>query len=340
MGAPTNRRPRFLITIDTEGDHLWSRPRTITIRNANFIPRFQGLCESYDLKPTYLTTYEMANSHSFQEFGKDILRRKTGEIGMHLHAWNTPPLVPLTADDFLFHPYLFEYPEAVMEQKISQLSSLLEETFGVKMLSHRAGRWGFNEAYARMLAAAGYRLDCSVTPHVSWKQHPGAPAGNGGTDYSQFPSEPYFLDPSSISRAGDSPLLEIPMSITPSRKPSPAWLRRGLEVFPLGQRALNRCFPPVHWLRPNRRNRDTLIQIVRDAVQDNKLHVEFMLHSSELMPGGSPVFRTERDVEDLFATLEMLFDFARKTCFGVTLREFYEEVLQEPRLQDRRVVLR
>ena len=30
----------FIITIDTEGDDLWSRPRAITARNAAWLPRF------------------------------------------------------------------------------------------------------------------------------------------------------------------------------------------------------------------------------------------------------------------------------------------------------------
>ncbi len=173
---------------------------------------------------------------------------------MHLHAWNTPPLVPLTQDDFEFLPYLIEYPESVMRQKISVPTDLLEDRFEVKMISHRAGRWSFNEAYARMLVAAGYRVDCSVTPHISWKQHLGNPEGNGGADYSQFPSEPYFLDLGAISLPGDSPLLEVPMSIVPLRRRLLSWLRRRLKKFSLVPRVLNRCFPSVYWLRPTRRN--------------------------------------------------------------------------------------
>ncbi len=71
---------------------MWSRPSAITTRNANFLPRFQSLCESYGLKPTYLTNYEMASSPSFREFGKEILKRQSGVVGMHLHSWNSPPI--------------------------------------------------------------------------------------------------------------------------------------------------------------------------------------------------------------------------------------------------------
>ncbi len=335
MEPQTNHRPRFIITIDTEGDNWWSKPRIIATHNSEFLPRFQSLCESYSLKPTYLTAYEMANSPSFQEFGKDVLRRKKGEIGLHLHAWNTPPLVPLTQDDFQFQPYLIEYAEPIMRQKISILTDLLEDRFGTKMISHRAGRWSFNEAYARMLVAAGYRVDCSVTPFISWKRHLGNPEGKGGADYSQFPSKPYFLDLGAISHPGDSPLLEVPMTIVPSRRKSLTWLRHRLQESSLTQRILNRCFPSVSWLRPNRGNGHNLIRIVEDAVQNKRPYVEFTLHSSELMPGGSPTFRTAHDVERLYANLEMLFDFARATCMAATLREFSEEVLGESRFRER-----
>ena len=101
----SNSKPYFLITIDTEGDNLWSQPKELTCRNGEFLPRFQSLCESYGLKPTYVTNYEMAMSKTFQLFGKDIIKRQTGEIGMHLHAWDSPPEYKLTDDDHNNQPY-------------------------------------------------------------------------------------------------------------------------------------------------------------------------------------------------------------------------------------------
>ncbi len=322
-----SQRPSFLITIDTEGDNLWSKPRTITTRNARALPRFQSLCESYGLRPTYLVNYEMATSRAFQEFGRDVLRRHAGEIGMHLHAWNTPPLVPLTEDDLVLQPYLIEYPEAIIRQKVAVMTNLLEETFGAKVISHRAGRWSLNEVYARALTAHGYRVDCSVTPLVSWQWHPGVPNGTGGVDYSRFPSEPYFVDLSDVSRPGDSPLLEIPVTIVPSRWPSMPRLRRHLSGLPLARRVLSRFFPPVHWLRPDRRNGVSLVRIAKQAVHERRAHVEFMLHSSELMAGGSPFFPRDADVEGLYRNLEALFAVIRETCVGATLRECYEQIV-------------
>ncbi len=319
-----NSKPRFLITIDTEGDNLWAKPTTITTRNTDCLPRFQSLCESYDLKPTYLTNYEMANCLSFQEFGRDILKRNTGEVGMHLHAWNSPPLIPLTADDFRFHPYLIEYPENTIREKISVMTNLLEDVFSVKMVSHRAGRWSFDETYAQILIDNGYRVDCSVTPHISWKQMLGDPGKEGGTDFSQFPGEAYFVNLEDISSRGDSSLLEIPVTITLTRRLFIDVFRAAFKEFSLAQGALNRFFPRIQWLRPNGRNLDHLLAIVGRALNQQKGYVEFMLHSSELMPGGSPTFRTSDDIEALYCDLEALFSTVNGKYIGATLDDYYQ----------------
>ena len=227
-------RPAFLVTVDTEGDNLWSRPREISTENALFLPRFQAICEKYALKPTWLVNYEMAQSPAFVEFAQDVLHRGAGEIGMHLHAWNCPPLAPLTGDDMRHQPYLTEYPEAVIRDKVRFMTDLLEDRFQCKMLSHRAGRWGLNAIYARLLVEHGYQVDCSVTPHISWSEYAGDPSGAGGPDFTRFPEQPYFVDLDQVDRPGDSPLFEVPVSVIETRyarldallRSRPKWLRR------------------------------------------------------------------------------------------------------------------
>lgn len=311
--------PAFLITIDTEGDNLWAQPRDITCRNAGYLPRFQELCERHGFKPTWLTNYEMAMDDTFVEFGRDVIQRGTAEIGMHLHAWNSPPLQALTDDDFRYHPYLVEYREDVMSEKIRTMTDLLEGRFGVKMRSHRAGRWAFNETYARLLLENGYEVDCSVTPHVSWQGSRGAPSGQGGSDYRLFPHVPYFMDTQDISRAGVSPLLEVPMSIRPSRlfRLAP-WTYR----LPVARSLAWRTSPPLTWLRPNGRNLEAMQGLVREILAENPPHLEFVLHSSEFMPGGSPVFPDAASIERLYEHLDVLFKQISQSCIGMTLSEF------------------
>ena len=160
------KKPAFIITLDTEGDNLWENEHNITTQNTHFLPRFQQLCERFQFKPVWLTNYEMAIDEAYIEFAQDVIARNTGEIGMHLHAWNSPPIVALTDNDLHYQPYLIEYPKSQMRDKIAFMTDLLENKLQTKMLSHRAGRWAFNETYAQLLIEFGYQVDCSVTPKV------------------------------------------------------------------------------------------------------------------------------------------------------------------------------
>jgi hypothetical protein len=314
--------PAFIITVDTEGDDLWSAPREITTRNARYVPRFQALAERYGFRPVYLTNYEMANSDAFVEFGRDVIARNAGEIGMHLHAWNSPPLDALTNDDFLYQPYLIEYPAPVMKAKIARLTALLEDRFNVRMLSHRAGRWGVDRRYAAMLVELGYRVDCSVTPGIDWRPHRGDPAGRGGTDYSRFPLQPYFLDATDISQPGPRGLLEVPVTIRPGclYRIAP-WA----YSVPVVRSLAWRIVPKHRWVCPSESDLRAMLQSAHQARDEGATHIEFALHSSEMMPGGSPSFRNALDVERLYERLELLFEDLAGWCRGLTLSEFHAE---------------
>jgi hypothetical protein len=267
----------------------------------------------------------MAIAKNFQEFGQDIIGRNVGEIGMHLHAWNTPPLTALTENDYLYKPYLVEYPTDVMREKIAFMTQLLQETFGVEIISHRAGRWSFNATYARLLLDHGYRVDCSVTPHTNWRANLGDPAQNGGADFSRFPENAYLLDLKDIRSPGDSSLLEVPVTIIPRRIAIRHAMPEFLERIPMVAQALNHFFP-TRWMRPNGKNLTDLLSIVRHVLLHKYAHLEFMLHSSELMPGGSPGFTTPEAVEKLYDDLKVLFDFTRGKFRAATLKEYYESV--------------
>ncbi len=319
------RLPSFLITIDTEGDNLWSKPREVTTRNSRSLPRFQALCEKFSLKPTYLTNWEMARCPDFRDFGRDVVARQVGEIGMHLHAWNAPPIVPLTDNDDIHQPYLIEYPEDQIRAKVKLMTELLEETFEVDMISHRAGRWSFNETYARALVEYGYRVDCSVTPHVSWAAQKGDPLRSGGTDYRRFPESAYFLDPMDICLAGSSPLLEVPVTIVEfSYSPPVRATRRLLVKNRLGAAVANRLLPERAWLRPRSGSGSRLRSVVNVTTHEGRDYAEFMIHSSELMPGGSPTFPDERAIETLYESLEALFEMTRGSFIGRTMGEYHD----------------
>jgi hypothetical protein len=312
-------KPRFLITIDTEGDNLWRAGAGVpATKNSGFLWRFQELCEEYGLKPTYLTNYEMARCGEFQQLARAVIRRNAGEIGMHLHAWNSPPIVALTANDDWYRPFLIEYPDRVMEDKVRCMTALLEDTFGISPVSHRAGRWAFDERYARILVENGYRVDCSVTPGVSWVTGSSHPAGAKGTDYTSFTHNPYWVSLAGISSEGESSLLEIPVTIVP-RQRNWSWVQPRMV-----RRALRRLSPEQVWLRPNGWNRKYMLEAAKRVIDEGRPHAEFMLHSSELMPGGSPTFNSKAAIDRLYRHLRSLFSYVSGEFEAATLSEFHD----------------
>ena len=235
----------------------------------------------------------MAEDPFFVEYMTQKLKDGQCEIGMHLHAWNNPPEYPLTKVTNQ-RDYLFEYPEHIMEEKIKVMTAKLEDTFGIKMLSHRSGRWATDETYFRLLDKYGYRTDCSVTPFVNWENHAGV-TGKPGTDYRCYPAQPYNI-------YGN--ILEVPMTIRPMKYFAADTVhspRRFLGEIKRSMKKRN------VWLRPTAESSfDTLKQLLNVVERDSD-YAMFMLHSSEMMPGCSPSFPDEESIEALYRCIEKLF---------------------------------
>jgi hypothetical protein len=321
----------FIITIDTEGDNQWEEKcrRNITTENAKCLPRFQNLCEEYGFRPTYLVNYEMAVDEFFGKFGKECLARGTCEIGSHPHAWNSPPDYDLTGNDRKHMPYLIEYPEEIIYGKVKFLTDLLESTFETKIVSHRAGRWGFNEVYARILEQLDHKVDCSVTPFACWRSCLGAPDGKGGPDFSKFPTEAYFLNMNDISKAGCSSVLELPVTIRWTYGPI---LSKLYSIIPntAVKRIIRGVFgQPVTWFRCSRGNIKSILKMLEGELASNGKYVEFMLHSSELMPGCSPTYTTQSDIDNLHGDLNEVFSLLSKAGVNGAGCEDYYKIFTE-----------
>lgn len=315
----------FIITIDTEGDNLWSKPFNITTNNAKGLVRFQNLCNEYGYKPVYLTNYEMSNDSSFVKFAKETLSKSQCEIGMHLHPWNSPPAYSLTNNDLFFQPFLMEYPTSIIEEKVAFITNHLQNIFETNILSHRAGRWGMNETYYHILEKFSYHTDCSVTPYVDWSKVKGNPKGKGGTNFTRFPSRFYFPDRFDLSKEGSGKILEVPVTIV--LKPRFIFLRPLLSLREYMPRLLKRLTCKTSWLRPVGDNLSEMLSIIKN--NSNMSYLEFMIHSSELSPGLSPLFQTDASIEKLFSDLKVLFKELSKVSYGSTLEEFYQSVIQK-----------
>lgn len=311
-------RPTLLFTIDTEGDALWSRPRKVSTHNARYLPRLAHLCAEFGVRPTWLVSQEMALDPHFLAWGRGQLRSHQAEIGLHLHAWNTPPLHALQGADRRSQPYLLEYPPEAMRAKLAQLHQLLQDRFETRVRSHRAGRWALNGCYAQALIDQGLEVDCSVTPHVDWRDAWGAT--RGGVDYRHFPTQPYGMHPLAIDQARpNSPLLEVPVTVRPSplgRLWPQAYQWRGLRRWAW------RWAPPLLWLYPGYTSGSGLRRLLRQGLAEGWPCLQLVLHSSDLMPGGSPWVKNHAELERLYADLRGFLQEARDQVQGQTLSEF------------------
>ena len=74
-------------------------------------------------------------------------------------------------------------------------------------------------------------------------------------------------------------------------------------------------------LSPGPANLQALVSITREAGRRNG-HAEMAIHSSELMPGGSPSFRTPAAIEALYEALTALFEVVSVEFRAVTLLEY------------------
>jgi hypothetical protein len=90
----------------------------------------------------------------------------------------------------------------------------------------------------------------------------------------------------------------------------------------LFRRLAGRFYPRAQWLRPNGYNLKNMLRVLDLARRQERPFVEFMLHSSEFMPGGSPVFPTTESIERLYGDLEELMRRAAREYRGATLSEF------------------
>ena len=316
----------FIITIDTEGDNQWDHGRDLTVENLKFVPRFQELCEKYQIKPVYLVTSEVCGDTYAKEIFTDYLLKDKAEIGAHLHSWTTPPFQE--KDGYRFndpnHAFATEFPEDLLTEKIKNLTNQIESSFGKRPLSFRSGRFGFNEKLARILADNSYLVDSSVTPYTSWAVHKGIPGGKGGSVFLDKTPYPYTYTFDKNS------LLEIPVTILPTRFP----LNRNKTIAKYYFRSVDnniilKVFRKLFfsnqplWLRPHRWMDIGLFdELVNEAIDLKLPYIVMMFHSSELMPGCS-IYRTDNDsIEKLYDLLELFFVLLHnKNIDSVTLTE-------------------
>lgn len=308
----------LFVTLDAEGDNGWGRPRNITTENAKGVERFQKFCEEYNVKPIYLTSYEMASDSVFVNALKQKNKDGLCEVGMHMHGWSTPPDYDLTGDDLENLPFITEYPTEIIKEKVKNMTKLLIDNFGMDVVSHRSGRWIVNKEYLNVLVENGYKVDCSVTPLYDWSCSMGDPKQNGGADYSKCPAHPYEISLQS------GRILELPMTTMNNPLYNNPLVNFGLLFFPKSTRIYNGINSrQTVMLRPNLRNKAFLMSMIEKLGKMKDIqHIEFMIHTSEVYKGTCPHCNTDEDLNELYELMGAMFTELNKFCVSKTFREY------------------
>ena len=318
---------KFIITIDTEADNQWRQDGVLSLKNIYYLARLQKLCDQYNFPVTYLVTYEVANDENASFLLKKFQQESKSEIGAHLHPWSTPPNYEFEKDGKV-QVFPSELDDNSLKLKLTNLTEKITEVFGQKPESFRAGRWGFDERLVKYLLYLGYKVDCSITPKISWINFKGLASGKGGPDFRLATVYPYYLSEQDICQIGQSKLLEVPMTIlyTGSLIREGGALAKKFVLMPnsIVKKVLNKLFFRLKWARifPETTIYD-LKEMCYCARKNNLPAIEFMIHSSELMPGGSPYAKDEKAVEKIYKNLEYFFRYLKDNKVeGITLGEF------------------
>lgn len=293
----------ILVGIDTEADDQWSAKgrQENSVRNAEELPALQELFDGFGVRPAYLTTWEMVTERSSQTVLKDLARTTRCEIGTHLHPWSSPPF---RSEDRAKHTYPHNLPIDLLDRQLTELTAAIEETFGRRPTTYRAGRNGFDGRTLPILERLGYTVDTSVDPLFNEKT-------KGGMVFDGAPVTPYHPDYADVRRRGGSKILEVPItSSTRPKLPKPieaAYAR--LKPIPY-RGALKRLGLRPLWLRPSYTALPDMKALASSLAADGAPCFNIIFHSSELLPGGSPytpdAASVKRFTDDLRGLLEHL----------------------------------
>ncbi|WP_426955503.1 glycosyltransferase [Muricoccus radiodurans] len=179
---PASEPPVLQVVIDTEADFDWDKG---TASDTGRVSSIQGLERGFHvfqrqgIRPALVVDYPVAT----QPRSADIVRRLAEEgceVGVHLHAWSTPPQVEPRDD---WHSFSGNLGPALERKKLEILSQQVGALLGHQPRIFKAGRYGLGPHTVEALEALGFEIDLSICPAYDY-------SAMGGPDFSSFTSRP------------------------------------------------------------------------------------------------------------------------------------------------------
>ena len=295
----------FSISIDTEEDDWGPATRNNTTLNIREIPRLQRLFERIGARTTFFVTYQVARDPTAAAIIRDTVASESVEVGAHLHPWNTPPVEGREEQCSM----LWRYPQDSQARKIGRLKQIIRENIHVEPTAFRAGRFGLGNATLGALEQAGFRVDSSVTPLLSWREY-------GGPSFLRAPLRVYRPSAADLCvPASDGKLIEVPLTAGFTRFRQSHWKALAKSLY--GRFAQRMHLPGLvnHaldlrrvFLSPETDTVPDMLAASRRIIDEGGRHLHMFFHSNSLVPGLTPFVRTTKDLEEMYASIERFFD--------------------------------
>lgn len=324
---------KLIVTIDTEEEGLWSGKFSgydNPVENLAGIPAFQAICDRHGIHPTYLVNSPVVSSKQDSAVLDDILRDGRCEIGCHIHPWNTPPEEDDIASE---RSYLCNLPVALQREKLATVTAQIEQRFGIRPTSFRAGRYGLDDNGAAILKELGYTVDSSVCPYMDYSE-------DGGPDFRGATWRPYFVGDKLLEPSpARTELVEVPVSFGFNWTNFEAAHR--LDEF-LASRVVRRfrvkgVLERLGALRkikfsPEKADTGRLSALANAYSRQAAPCMVMMFHSSSLKAGYSPYVPNPAALDEFLRTIDETFTYCLDTLGmrGATLSEFAAEFAASP----------
>ncbi|MGF1561315.1 MAG: hypothetical protein ACFB3T_03935 [Geminicoccaceae bacterium] len=278
--------PRLCVIVDTEAAFDWDAPLERNRHETpppNGLKAFHAVCERLEVRPAYVLDLAVIQDDRWATFLADAHRRGTCELGLHPHAWMTPPH---DATRNLTATFQGNLPPSLEHAKLSHLRNAFVDRFGFTPRLHKAGRYGIGPATAAWLLEHGFQVDMSPSAGFNIGLE-------GGPDFSRLTSSPFWFE---ASRR----LLCLPTTGGCLGKRAP------FDRLPPGARrwpGFGSLLAAVR-LSPEAGEVAMLLRLTHRLLTRGLRTFSLSLHSSSLSPGGNPYVHSEADVTRLLARIE------------------------------------
>jgi glycosyltransferase involved in cell wall biosynthesis len=316
--GPRADRPRLIVTVDTEERFDWSKfeEGQPNVCPPEDILRFQRVAEDAGVAPCYFLTYPLIVEKASAAFFRDLAKRGTASLGLHLHQWVTPPASGYEGSYYSFQCNL---PLESHFAKLKALAAAFEGAFGFRAAAHRAGRYGIDCASYQALARVGIDLDFSPSPLFNY-------SASGGPDFSGDSNFPF-----AVEVPGAKPILTTPVCAGRAVRGSRWFLREAATRAGLGSARVSSFDIVTIPMRLTFEGSkfEELVALTKRLVADRTPVLTFSFHSTTMTPGANAYAPTAADINRHLETCKKYFDFFKKELGGEflsldSLRALYE----------------